>query len=54
MRIKYCRACDTYTFKEGCPSCGAATMSPCPPKFSPLDKYGKYRRRLKREAWSEV
>ncbi len=50
MRIKRCNSCGTYTFKEGCPGCGAATTSPHPPKFSPQDKYGKYRRRLKREA----
>lgn len=54
MRIKRCNSCGNYTFEEACSSCGAITVGSHPPKFSPEDKYGKYRRRLKREAWSEV
>ena len=30
--------------KELCPECGQKTISPKPPKYSPEDKYAKYRR----------
>ena len=30
--------------KDVCPKCGAAAKLPHPPKFSPEDKYGRYRR----------
>jgi len=35
--------------KEKCPVCGEPTMEVLPPKFSPEDRYGKYRRMLKME-----
>jgi len=47
MRMRKCLSCKEYTFKEICPKCNKETVSPYPPKFSPLDKYGKYRRMLK-------
>jgi len=33
--------------KEECPKCGEKTRIAHPPKFSPEDKYAKYRRRAK-------
>ncbi len=33
-----------YTLKDVCPKCGAKAKSAHPMKFSPEDKYGKYRR----------
>ncbi len=30
--------------KEKCPRCSGTTIEKKPPKFSPLDKWGKYRR----------
>jgi H/ACA ribonucleoprotein complex subunit 3 len=48
MKMRKCPNCKIYTFKEKCPKCGAYTVFPNPPKFSPLDKYGKLRRNLKR------
>ncbi|MCW7079572.1 MAG: RNA-protein complex protein Nop10 [Candidatus Methanospirare jalkutatii] len=48
-RIRKCEACGEYTLKEVCVRCGARTVSPLPPRFSPTDRYGKYRRMLKRE-----
>ena len=36
-----------YTLKESCPACGKATASPGPAKYSPEDRYGQYRRKLK-------
>ncbi|MEM3444732.1 MAG: RNA-protein complex protein Nop10 [Thermoplasmata archaeon] len=45
--IRKCRACGEYTLKENCPICRAPTVSPHPFRFSPEDRYGKYRRALK-------
>ncbi|MEM2875183.1 MAG: RNA-protein complex protein Nop10 [Candidatus Hadarchaeales archaeon] len=50
MKLRKCRACEVYTLKETCPKCGRETSSPHPPRFSPLDPYGKYRRMTKRIA----
>ncbi|MCD6478080.1 MAG: RNA-protein complex protein Nop10 [Candidatus Aenigmarchaeota archaeon] len=41
--IKKCFHCGIYTLKDRCPKCGGETRTPHPPKFSPEDKYGKYR-----------
>lgn len=43
-----CIKCEQYTFKETCSICGERTQTPLPPRYSPQDKYGKYRRSLKR------
>lgn len=51
--IHRCRACMVYTLRETCPKCGAATGSPHPVRFSPLDPYGKYRRALARAVRDE-
>ncbi len=47
LTLKKCQRCDSYTMKEE--HCGTRTISPKPPKYSPLDKYGKYRRIAKSE-----
>ncbi len=44
-----CDKCKEYTLKETCPKCNIKTLSPKPVKFSPEDKYGKYRRKIKKE-----
>ena len=49
FRIMKCPNCGRYTLKEVCPVCGSETKVAHPPRFSPEDPYGKYRRRLKRE-----
>jgi len=41
--LKKCLSCDTYTLKLQCPKCGAQTHNPHPAKFSPDDKYARYR-----------
>ncbi|RLG57619.1 MAG: RNA-protein complex protein Nop10 [Hadesarchaea archaeon] len=51
MKMKRCRTCGIYTLKETCPNCGRPTTSPHPPRFSPLDPYGKYRRMLKKQVF---
>jgi len=49
FKIKKCSRCGKYTLKETCPLCGEKTKLAHPPKFSPEDPYGEYRRRLKKE-----
>jgi len=49
MKISKCNKCNIYTLKPECPKCKAKTISIKPAKFSPEDKYGKYRRKAKNE-----
>ena len=49
QEILYCSNCKGYTLKNTCKLCNNKTESPKPAKFSPLDKYGKYRRLYKKE-----
>ncbi|MFH1506025.1 MAG: nucleolar RNA-binding Nop10p family protein [archaeon] len=44
--ILKCPKCGSYGLSEGC-SCGSKRVVPKPPKYSPEDKYGKYRRLYK-------
>ena len=46
--IYYCVSCGAYTLEKKCKKCGEKTISKNPPKFSPQDHYGKYRRELKK------
>ncbi|MBI4144677.1 ribosome biogenesis protein [Candidatus Woesearchaeota archaeon] len=46
-RILYCSKDDLFTLKDTCPSCGAATTTTQPPKYSLDDKYADYRRKAK-------
>lgn len=50
--MRVCREDRTYTLRDACPKCGARTGSPLPPRFSPEDRYGRYRRQLTREGAS--
>lgn len=52
-RMLVCRACGRYALHAVCPECGAKTASPHPARFSPEDRFGKYRRRLKQMAEKE-
>ena len=47
-QILKCTGCGKYTMKESC-SCGSKAVSPKPPKYSPEDKYGEYRRKVKHD-----
>jgi len=47
--IRKCKNCKIYTFKEICPICSNKTFRIIPPKFSPDDKWGDYRRKMKKE-----
>jgi H/ACA ribonucleoprotein complex subunit 3 len=49
--IRACRSDEhdgvVYTLRESCPDCGGATRNTAPPRFSPDDTYGEYRRRTR-------
>lgn len=47
-KFKKCARCGTYTLREKCPECGSETMNVAPAGFSLPDRYGKYRRMMKR------
>lgn len=48
-RILFCKKCSKYTLREYCDICGEKTLSPKPAKYSPEDKYSKYRIEARRE-----
>ncbi|HKX81703.1 MAG TPA: RNA-protein complex protein Nop10 [Nitrososphaera sp.] len=41
--IRKCAADNLYTLKLECPRCGKPTVDAHPPKYSPDDKYARYR-----------
>ncbi|HYY40608.1 MAG TPA: RNA-protein complex protein Nop10 [Nitrososphaera sp.] len=41
--VRKCPCCNTYTLKHQCPKCNSMTIDPHPPKYSPDDKYIRYR-----------
>lgn len=47
--LRVCRACARYTTHDACPSCGGATRTPHPARFSPQDRWARYRRALMEE-----
>jgi len=48
--LRKCVECGRYTLNRmKCPNCGGEVKIPHPAKFSPDDKYAKYRRALKEE-----
>lgn len=46
-RIRRCPVDGTYTLSDCCPCCGGPTATAHPPRFSPQDRYGEYRRMMK-------
>ncbi len=38
--------------QEKC-ECGGKALNPKPPKYSPEDKFGKYRREVKKKEWEK-
>jgi len=49
MTLLKCPKCGKYTMKNVCGECGVKAASPHPARYSPLDKYGKYRRQMKKQ-----
>ena len=46
--LRKCVKCQKYTLNQGmCLKCGANLRIPHPAKFSPQDRYAKYRRALR-------
>ena len=41
--LRKCLKCNHYTLKTKCPKCSEETISAHPAKFSPDDKYMRYR-----------
>ncbi|MBI2937685.1 MAG: RNA-protein complex protein Nop10 [Thaumarchaeota archaeon] len=41
--MRKCRVCGDYTLEMKCPKCSGETTTVHPPKFSPDDKYARYR-----------
>jgi len=48
-KIKKCFRCMIYTLKDRCPKCEMITISPHPLRFSPEDKWGEWRRKVKQQ-----
>ena len=46
--LRYCNKCNEYKLSEICSICNVKTISKYPPRFSPQDNYGEYRRKLKK------
>ncbi|MFX0163218.1 MAG: RNA-protein complex protein Nop10 [Candidatus Hodarchaeota archaeon] len=52
--LQQCQKCTHYTLqKPTCPHCGNPVKTAHPPKFSPEDKYGKFRRTWKKKMKEE-
>ena len=44
LKCKECNQYGLYNPQLKCRTCGGKLINPKPPKYSPIDKYGKYRR----------
>ncbi len=47
--MRRCTACGRYSLERDCPACGAPTECPLPARYSPEDRYGKYRRQTMKD-----
>lgn len=53
-RLRRCKRCGRYSLDAVCPSCGSETVCPVPPKYSPEDRMGVYRRKSVVDSWSQT
>ncbi len=51
--IRRCEACGRYALHLSCPVCGTPASCPVPPRYSPEDRMGEYRRRAIAEEYGE-
>ena len=51
--LRKCLGCGRYSTEDRCADCGNATVTAHPAKFSPDDRYGKYRRIAIKEQYGE-
>ena len=47
--IRKCTACNRFTMLEACSRCGSDTVLAIPPKYSPVDRFQKFRLREMKE-----
>ena len=47
--LRRCRGCGRYGLHARCPACGGETATPHPARYSPQDRWAKYRRALYEE-----
>ncbi|MBU1111939.1 MAG: RNA-protein complex protein Nop10 [archaeon] len=47
--IMVCQKCKVYSMKKQCPKCSGEMVLAKPPKYSPEDKLGSYRREAKKK-----
>jgi H/ACA ribonucleoprotein complex subunit 3 len=52
--LRFCNNCKEYTLELVCKKCKNKSISKYPPRFSPEDRYGKYRRILKRQIMEKL
>jgi H/ACA ribonucleoprotein complex subunit 3 len=45
--LRKCKKCNQYTLKNHCSKCEGSVKIPHPAKFSPEDRYAKYRRAIR-------
>ncbi|MEM3341202.1 MAG: RNA-protein complex protein Nop10 [Thermoplasmata archaeon] len=50
MKIKKCLKCFKYTLEDRCPDCSSPTAGVGPMRYSPQDRFGRYRLMAKKEA----
>ena len=43
FQLRKCANCNRFTLKDECPNCKTKTVTAHPAKFSPDDKYARYR-----------
>ncbi|MBT3283903.1 RNA-protein complex protein Nop10 [Candidatus Bathyarchaeota archaeon] len=48
--LRKCNNCSVYSFKDKCPKCGGKAVTPHPAKYSPDDKYRRYKLLMRRLA----
>jgi len=51
--LRKCQSCKEYTMGDRCSRCDEKAVVPVPPRYSPDDKWGEYRRRLRKENLDE-
>lgn len=51
--LRKCKECGIYSTKDVCPKCGNPTSTALPPRYSPDDRYGEYRRKSIAEEYGE-
>ena len=47
--IRKCRNCGSYTMEEDCPKCGGFADVALPPRYSPLDRFQRFRLKTEKE-----